>query len=85
MYLAAHLWPLPKPMLYLEKSLTETVVLVLSYLSHLRAVKAQTSLCIRLVSQEPYFLAHRIRISCILSWDRKSDLTHAIIPRLSRE
>ena len=30
------------------------------------------------------FLAHRIRISDILSWDRKSYLTHAILPRLSR-
>ena len=31
------------------------------------------------------FLAHRIRISDILSWDRKSYLTHVILPRLSRE
>ena len=31
------------------------------------------------------FLAHRIRISEILPWDRKSYLTHAILPRLSRE
>ena len=30
-------------------------------------------------------LAHRIRISKILPWDRKSYLTHAILPRLSRE
>ena len=30
-------------------------------------------------------LAHRIRISEILSWDRKSYLNHAILPRLSRE
>ena len=30
-------------------------------------------------------LAHRIRISEILPWDRKSYLTHAILPRLSRE
>ena len=30
-------------------------------------------------------LAHRIRISDILPWDRKSYLTHAILPRLSRE
>ena len=30
-------------------------------------------------------LAHRIGISVILSWDRKSYLTHAILPRLSRE
>ena len=27
------------------------------------------------------FLAYRIRISEILSWDRKSYLTHAILPR----
>ena len=32
-----------------------------------------------------YFLAHRIRISEILPWDRQSYLTHAILPRLSRE
>ena len=31
------------------------------------------------------FLAHQIRISEILSWNRKSYLTHAILPRLSRE
>ena len=31
------------------------------------------------------FLAHRIRISEILPWDRKSYLTHAILPRLLRE
>ena len=31
------------------------------------------------------FLANRIRISEILPWDRKSYLTHAILPRLSRE
>ena len=31
------------------------------------------------------FLAHRIRISEILTWDRKSYLTQAILPRLSRE
>ena len=30
------------------------------------------------------FLAHRIRISENI-WDRKSYLTHAILPRLSRE
>ena len=30
-------------------------------------------------------LAHGIRISEILPWDRKSYLTHAILPRLSRE
>ena len=31
------------------------------------------------------FLAHQIRISEILPWDRKSNLAHAILPRLSRE
>ena len=31
------------------------------------------------------FLAHRIRISEILAWDRKPYLTQAILPRLSRE
>ena len=31
------------------------------------------------------FLAHPIRISEILPWDRKSYLTHAILPRLPRE
>ena len=31
------------------------------------------------------FLAHQIRISEILPWDRKFYLTHAILPRLSRE
>ena len=30
-------------------------------------------------------LAHRIRISEILPWDRKSYLIHAILPRLSHE
>ena len=34
---------------------------------------------------EKQFLAHRIRMSEILPWDRKSNLTHAILPRLSRE
>ena len=29
------------------------------------------------------FLAHRIRFSEILPWDRKSILTHAILPRTS--
>ena len=29
------------------------------------------------------FLAHRIRLSEILPWDRKSYLTHAILPRMS--
>ena len=33
----------------------------------------------------PDVLAHRIRISEILPWDRKSYLTQAILPRLSRE
>ena len=32
-----------------------------------------------------YFLVHQIRISEILPWDRKSHLTHVILPRLSRE
>ena len=31
------------------------------------------------------FLAHQIRILDILSWDRKSYLTHVILPRLSHE
>ena len=31
----------------------------------------------------PFFIAHQIRISEILPWDRKSYLTHAILPRLS--
>ena len=30
-------------------------------------------------------LAHQIRISEILPWDRKSYLTYAILPRLSHE
>ena len=30
-------------------------------------------------------LEHQIQISEILPWDRKSHLTHAILPRLSRE
>ena len=30
-------------------------------------------------------LAHRIKISDILSWDRKSYFTHVILPMLSRE
>ena len=33
----------------------------------------------------PYILAHRERISEILPWDRKSYLTEAILPRLSRK
>ena len=36
-------------------------------------------------SKERVILAHRIRISEILPWDRKSYLTHAILPRLSPE
>ena len=32
-----------------------------------------------------FVLAHWIRISDILPWDRKSYLTHVILPRLSRE
>ena len=32
-----------------------------------------------------YILAHWIRISDILLWDRKSYLTHAILPKLTRE
>ena len=31
------------------------------------------------------FLAQQIKISEILPWDRKSSLTHAILPMLSRE
>ena len=31
------------------------------------------------------YIAHRIQISEILLWDRKSYLTHAILPRLLRE
>ena len=34
---------------------------------------------------ELFFPAHRIRISEILPWDRKSYLTHVILPRLSRD
>ena len=34
---------------------------------------------------EIFFLAHRIRISDILSLVRNSYLTHAILPRLSQE
>ena len=36
-------------------------------------------------TMEAPFLAHRIRISEILPWDRKSYLTQAILARLSRE
>ena len=32
---------------------------------------------------ESYILAHRIRIPKVLRWDRKSYLTHAILPRTS--
>ena len=39
---------------------------------------------LRLPPLREWFLAHRIRISEILPWDRKSFLTHAILPRLSR-
>ena len=31
------------------------------------------------------FLAHKMRTSEILTWDRKSYLTHVILPRLSGE
>ena len=31
------------------------------------------------------FLAHWIRISEILPWDRKSNLTHGVLPMLSHE
>ena len=42
--------------------------------------------CLTLFAQYFYILANRItRISDILSWDRKSYLTHAILTRLSRE
>ena len=34
---------------------------------------------------EQTILAHRIKISEILHWDKTSYLTHAILPRLSRE
>ena len=34
---------------------------------------------------DSYILAYLIRISEILPWDRKSYLTQAILPRLSRE
>ena len=37
------------------------------------------------ICEIPDVLAHRIRISEILPWDRKSYLTQAILPRLSRE
>ena len=37
------------------------------------------------VSTIMYVLAHRIMISDILLWDRKSYLTHVVLPRLSRE
>ena len=37
------------------------------------------------IEGEAHVLAHRIKISEILSWDVKSYLTHAILPRLSRE
>ena len=39
----------------------------------------------RLVRGWASFFAHWIRISDILPWDRKSYLTHAILPRLSHE
>ena len=35
--------------------------------------------------QDSCTVAHQIRVSDILPWDRKSYLTHAILPRLSRE
>ena len=38
-----------------------------------------------LVQNWPFFLAHWIRISEILPWDRKSYLTHAILARLSHD
>ena len=31
------------------------------------------------------FLAHRVRISAVLPWDRKFYLTHVMVPRLSCE
>ena len=49
--------------------------------------KAQASLTfntlLRHNIQTQIYLAHRIRISEILPWDRKSYLTHAILPRTS--
>ena len=36
-------------------------------------------------TKDKNFLAHRIRISEILHWDRKSYVTHTILPRLSHE
>ena len=42
-------------------------------------------LCTLVVYIVTTFLAHRIRISDILPWDRKSYLTQAILPMLSRE
>ena len=37
------------------------------------------------MGQIDFIFAHRIRISEILPWDRKSYLTHAILPRLTRD
>ena len=39
------------------------------------------------IEGEAHVLAHRMKISKILPWDRNSHLTHthAILPRLSRE
>ena len=38
-----------------------------------------------IICYKVFFLAHQIRTSEILLWDRKSDLTHVIFARLSRE
>ena len=45
----------------------------------------EKSVCppIKRSSGQIFFLAHRIGISEILPWDRKSYLTHAILPRTS--
>ena len=52
------------------------------------AISLYLSVCFFLLKKDFFrriILAHRIRISEIIPWDRKSYLTHAILPRLSRE
>ena len=44
-------------------------------------VKSKILFILTYVIWDCFFLAHRIRISEILPWDRKSYLTHAILPR----
>ena len=58
---------------------------VLLYVQSKRSQVSISKLRIVSVPKDFFFLAHRIGISEILPWDRKFYLTHAVLPRPSRE